>query len=74
LAKDASQSGCNQYWGYTIPRVFMTPWVGNLISNTFIKFIATPTKPPKNHELTKIGNKQMKEINKKKNKKDLKMF
>jgi hypothetical protein len=69
LAKDASQSGRNQYWGYTIPRAFMTPWARNLISNGFINFFVVLAKPHKNHELTEIGKKQMKEINKKKHKK-----
>jgi hypothetical protein len=73
LAKDASQSGCNQYWGYTIPRAFMTPWARNLISNTLIKCFAALAKPHKNHELTYIGKKKMKEINKK-NTKKLEMF
>jgi hypothetical protein len=41
LAKDMSQSNCKKYDEYTIPRTSMTPWVGNLISNSWINFFPT---------------------------------
>jgi hypothetical protein len=31
LAKDPSQSNCNQYWGYIIPKTSITQWAGNII-------------------------------------------
>jgi hypothetical protein len=49
LVKDASQSNYSQYWGYTNPKAFMTPWAGNLISNSLIKKITNVAKPHKNH-------------------------
>jgi hypothetical protein len=34
FGKDTSLSNYKKYDGYTIPRTSMTPWVGNLISNS----------------------------------------
>ncbi len=49
LAKDTSFSNCKKYDKYTIPRTSMTPWVGNLISNSLIKFFPAPIKLHTNH-------------------------
>jgi hypothetical protein len=55
IAKDASQFGCSQYWGYTIPKTFLTPWVGNLISNFLIKLFTTLVKPHIYHGVINLG-------------------
>ncbi len=44
FGKDVIQFSYNQYWVYIIPKASMTPWAGNLVSNSWINVYATPTK------------------------------
>jgi hypothetical protein len=62
LAKDASQSNCSQYWGYTIPRASMTPWAQNLISNSLLELFIALIKPHTHHGVTYPGKQQIKDL------------
>jgi hypothetical protein len=55
FGKDISQSSCDQYWGYTIPRASMTPWARKIICNSQINFFANLAKAP--IKITKLQNK-----------------
>ncbi len=58
FVKNVSQYACSQYWGYTIPRAYMTPWVGNLVSNSSTNVFAAPAKASTLHNYPRQPNLQ----------------
>ncbi len=65
MAKNTSLSNYKKYDKYRIPKTSMTPWVRNLISNSWINFFPTLVKLHTNHALAWMWKNKIKDLEKK---------